>query len=221
MVIGLRGLTKATEYMYEPPPEAEIATGYANPQVIRLFLGLASREEASAVPAGSYRLTEGEINAYLKESVETQPGVGNVRVKIEDGSLLLYYSFVLLKQEPEKSETARKGKRGFFSGNIATSYQGRLRVVSADNGVRLEAVSQKMGSLAESAGGWTRRTEETDSARQPFPERYRGHAPGTDLERILRITWQGVSYGPEVASVELKPLEAWIRVVGVQTAPSP
>jgi hypothetical protein len=215
----IRTMSRVNEYSYEAPPSVEVSDSYANPEVIRLFLGLASGEEAAAIPPGSYRLTEGEINAYLKETMERLPQPVQVRVKLDSEALLIYYSMALLRKDSSESTQQTRKRKGLLPENLQASYMGRLRAVSDGNGVRLAVVSFKMGKLPE-----TPLLPEDGQGKKmvrPMPQGMRGAIPGTDAQRIIAMIFEGVSYGPEVASVDLKPLEVQIQVRKVRTSSSP
>lgn len=222
LIVGVRSIAKLGEQTYEPPPQVEIASHFEHPEVIRLFLGLASPEEAATIPQGLYRITEGEINAYLDKRLKDSSALETARAKIESGSLLLYYSFAWIREETAKGETRRKERWTFFSPDIKVSYSATFRTTVENGRVHLELISLKVGKLSDRrrAGESPEAIRNSDPEKSPPAIRRLLGIPGTEGQRLLNTIFEGLSYGSEVASVKLKPLEALIEVAPGQSVSS-
>lgn len=203
--------------LYEAPPAVEIATTYAQPDVIRLFLGLATAEEVATIPAGLYRLTEGEINAYLRDKVEDDTSEQQARVKVENGLLILYCSHQVVAPEPPGNQRARAPRIRLVPG-LRVSYRTTLQVATENGHLRLAPIAIKRGRFSEKS---IRSASGNLPEESPFGSLFIALPMATEAQRLLSFTYRGISYGPAVARIELHPLEVRIQVAAQsQISPS-
>lgn len=216
-VFGIRSISKTMASLYEAPPAVEIAKTYAEPDVIRLFLGLATAEEVATIPAGLYRLSEGDINAYLRDKVEDETSKQEARVKVENGLLILYCSHQVVTPESSGNQRARAPRFRLVPG-IRVSYRATLRVTAENGLLRLEPIAIKQGRFSEKS---IRSASGDLPGTSPFASLSLGLPMATEAQRLLSITYRGISYGPAVAWIELHPLEVRIQVAAQsQISPS-